>query len=103
MTALKPWAFIYKSPGSDSNRDHAEFCSDKHRTFIYGVNDLDEACQLAKCLVSEGCQFLELCGGFGEEGTLRIIEAIDCEVPVGFVGHFPEEAEKLRRMLEKYS
>lgn len=103
MTALKLWAFIYKSPGSDPQAHHAEFLSQKHRTLIFGVDNLDEACQLARRLVGEGCIFLELCGGFGEEGARRVIEAIDCDVPVGYVGHSPQEAEKLKRQLEKFA
>ena len=33
-----------------------------------------------------------LCGDFGEDGRRRVIEAVDGELPVGYVTYLPEEA-----------
>ena len=33
-----------------------------------------------------------LCGDFGEDGRRRVIDAVDGELPVGYVTYLPEEA-----------
>jgi hypothetical protein len=35
--------------------------------------------------VDEGIQAIELCGGFGNVGTAKIVEAVGGKVPVGVV------------------
>lgn len=45
---------------------------------------------IARSLVADGVQLIELCGGFGPLWTSRVIEAIDGRVPVGSVAYGPE-------------
>lgn len=60
---------------------------------IIGVANLDEACNIAKKLVAEGVDCIELCGAFGIDGTKRIIAATQNRIPVGYVSHLPEQDE----------
>ena len=38
------------------------------------------------------------CGDFGEDGRRRVIEAVDGELPVGYVTYLPEEAVKVDKL-----
>lgn len=55
-----------------------------------GVASPAEGPEVARGLVDEGVQLLELCGGFGPLWTGRIIDAIGARVPVGAVAYGPE-------------
>jgi len=54
-------------------------------TKICGVKDLDTACVVAKELVEEGYNLIELCGDFQKEGYLKIKEAVDGKAKIGYV------------------
>jgi hypothetical protein len=58
-----------------------------------GVPEVDDGVRLAKGLVDDGAELIELCGGFGPVGTARILEAIDHRIPVGAVGYGPESVD----------
>lgn len=49
------------------------------------VKDYEEAGRLSKELVAEGIKAIELCGGFGNVGTARVVEAVEGKIPVGVV------------------
>lgn len=67
------------------------------RTEIVGVSSLSEAKEVAKSLVGDGIQVIELCGGFDGEGAGEIIAYLDSEVPVGLVEFSGQESQKLAR------
>ncbi len=50
-------------------------------------------------LVADGVQLIELCGGFGPEGTARVLQATDHAVPIGSVGYGPESIASLQALL----
>ena len=52
---------------------------------VVGVLEKEEAIEVAKRMVRDGVQLIELCGGFGPVWAGQIIEAIDHAVPVGAV------------------
>ncbi|MEI0604156.1 DUF6506 family protein [Brachyspira alvinipulli] len=60
---------------------------------IIGVSDIEDAIKTAKKLQKEGIDCIELCGGFGEEGARKIIEATENKIAVGFVIHLKEQDE----------
>lgn len=68
---------------------------------VRGVANLEEALLASQALVGEGVQVIELCGGFNENMTRRIIDAIGGAVPVAAVAYFSEELAKLERVLEE--
>ena len=91
------WAFIFKSDGCSAKRDHTILNHCEDRLFIYGVDTVEEGIEVAKRLIAEeNCSLIELCGGFGEEGAKRIIEAIDGKICVGHIAYLPGEQEKFR-------
>ena len=49
-------------------------------------------------MLEEDCKLVELCGGFGTEGTREVIAAVEGKIPVGYIDYFPEERKKLSIM-----
>lgn len=49
------------------------------------VKNYEEAVLVAKELVEEGIQAIELCAGFGHIGTAMVVEGVEGKVPVGVV------------------
>lgn len=58
---------------------------------IIGVADLEDAKKIAKNLLHEGIDCIELCGAFEEEGARAIIEATENKIPIGYITHLPEQ------------
>ena len=84
------------------------FKSSKDRAYIHnevsqiiGVSDIEEACKVAKELQNEGVDCIELCGGFGEEGARKIIEATENKIAVGFVVHLEEQNDIYKKLFGK--
>lgn len=94
---MKPIAFIFVSGGALPKVHRGVFETDQHRLEVCGVSSIEEGCRVAKDLVEDGCCLIELCGGFGADGTRKVIAAIDGKVPVGYIDYFPEEQEKRKR------
>lgn len=46
---------------------------------------IEGACIVAKKLMEEGIDCMELCGAFGESGAKAIIEATGNTLPIGYV------------------
>ncbi|VVC77043.1 hypothetical protein AQUSIP_23700 [Aquicella siphonis] len=90
--ALRYWAFIYLSPGFNHEKDIDEMKSDQTRVKIIGIdmNHKEHVIEVAKKLVEEGVQCIELCGGFGPVWISQVMEAINHAVPVGGVFYGPE-------------
>ena len=65
---------------------------------IVGVPSVDVACEVARELAAEGVVAIDVCGGFGEKGTRRIIEATEGRVCVCPAHYLPEQ-EGLNRSL----
>lgn len=97
------WAFIYLGVGCNADVTHAEltYREGSRNVHVYGVGSLDEGCALAKRLVEEeGFSLLELCGGFGKDGYLKIAEAVDNKILVGYIDYLPDNAP-MRALLPK--
>lgn len=58
-----------------------------------GVTSPAEGPEVARGLLAEGVQLIELCGGFGPLWTSRVIDAIGARIPVGSVSYGPEAIE----------
>jgi len=82
--ALKA-AFIFVAPGADPSSHRAVVETPEVILSVVGVADYAQAEAAAKALVGEGVQAIELCGGFGTEGTARIKRAVGGNVVVGAV------------------
>lgn len=91
--ALRHWAFIYTAPGAPESGTFTRVETPACVTVLVGVPNADAGVRLARGLVDEGAQLIELCGGFGPIGTARVLEAIGGAVPVGAVGYGPESVD----------
>jgi hypothetical protein len=82
--ALKA-AFIFLAPGADPAVHQAQVVTPGVELTVVGVPDYARAEQVARALVDEGIAAIELCGGFGHEGTARIVQAVQGKAAVGVV------------------
>lgn len=78
-------AFIYIAPENDPKKHFAEIDSPVIKLSVVGVVDYNQAEQVAKELVAKGIEAIELCAGFGHEGTARIVKAVEGKALVGVV------------------
>lgn len=91
-----PWAFIFRSDGCDPEVDKLVLHHCGNRMLVYGTNTIEEGCEVAKRIVEEeGCELIELCGGYGPDGARKMIEAIDGKSPIGHVVYLESEIPKL--------
>ena len=93
--ALTHWGFIYTAPGADPKHSRTVADTGTCKTVLIGVEKADDGVAVARSLVEEGVQLIELCGGFGPVHAGRIIEAIDGVVPVGVIGYGPEAIDQV--------
>lgn len=75
----------------DHKRDHGSIHHGMVQ--IIGVASIEEACVVARRLVAEGVECIELCGAFGAESARKVIAATEHKLPVGYVVHLPEQDE----------
>ena len=96
--ALTDFAFIVFGPDYNPDDHSQTLQSDSLKTRVIGVNSLDIAEKVAKELVSDGVQLIELCGWFGPKGAARIIDAVGDRVPVGFVTSGPDSYDLMYKL-----
>jgi hypothetical protein len=82
--ALKA-AFIFVAPEADPEVHRSRVVTPMVELTTVGVQDYAQAEQVARALVEEGIGAIELCGGFGHEGTARIVKAVQGKAAVGVV------------------
>jgi len=83
---LNSWAFIYLGSGvEDPAVDRAVIECGGVRTTIVAVPEKSAAVQVARDLVANGVQAIELCGAFEPAWAMKVIEATGRGVPVGSV------------------
>lgn len=75
--------------------------TDKFQMKVVGVKHPKQALEVAKEMVAEGIQLIELCGGFSPVWSGRVIEAINYAVPVGVVSYGPEAIKPMYELFEK--
>lgn len=78
-------AFIYIASGNDPKVHKAVINSPVIHLTVVGVVDYGQAEKIAKELVKDGITAIELCAGFGNEGTARICKAVAGKAIVGVV------------------
>jgi hypothetical protein len=78
-------AFIFVAPEADPKKHHAIVETPMVALTVVGVPTYDAAVEIAKKLVDEGNVALELCGGFGIEGTAAVKAAVKGKAAVGVV------------------
>jgi len=78
-------AFMFLAPGAEPEKHRAVVKTSVVDLHVVGVKDHEEACRVAKKLVEEGIAAIELCGGFGNLGVAKVVEAVEGRIPVGVV------------------
>lgn len=99
--ALHYWAYIFVSPGFDAKQHVSEMKSNQCRCKIVGIDiqHKEQVLEVAKKLVDEGVQLIEVCGAFGPNWIAKISEAIQHKVPVGGVFYGPEARKPMLEIL----
>jgi hypothetical protein len=99
--ALKYWAYIFLSPGFDA-KQHVTTMESKtcrFKTIGIDITKKEQVVEVAKQLVAEGVQLIELCGGFGPQWITKVSEAVHGAVPVGGVFYGPEARKPMLDIL----
>jgi 2-keto-3-deoxy-6-phosphogluconate aldolase len=96
--ALRKFGFIVTGKALDPQRNRMQMRSEHFEMIAIGVTQPEEGVAVAKALVEEGVQLLELCGGFGPLWTAKIIEAIGGRIPVGSVAYGPESIDQMHAL-----
>jgi hypothetical protein len=78
-------AFIFVAPEADPEKHRAVLNTPIVELTCVGVKNYAEASKVAAGLVSEGIVAIELCGGFGIEGTALVKQAVAGKAVVGVV------------------
>ena len=88
------WAFIYTldEPASEPRIDTLGSLT------CIGVSGVSEAPALARQLVEDGVELIELCGGFGGAGLAAVVAAVGGRVPVGAVFFGVDASAGLNRL-----
>jgi hypothetical protein len=88
------WGFIYL----------LDDASEKARTdtvgtlLCVGIPDVADAPDVARQLLADGVELIELCGGFGGAGLASVVSAVNGRVPVGAVFYGCDAAGGLQRL-----
>lgn len=96
--ALTRFGFIVTGNGYDPAEHVTRLESPQMVTTIVGVSRPEQAPAVARAMVADGVQLIELCGGFGPVWTARVIDAIAGAVPVGAVGYGPESIDQMHAL-----
>ncbi len=96
--ALTDFAFIVFGPDYTADTHTETLQSEALKTRVVGVNSLEMAETMAKELVADGVQLIELCGWFGPKGAAYIIEAVGDQIPVGFVTSGPDSYDLMHEL-----
>lgn len=88
------WAFFYTlDAASEPTRiDHVG------SMVCVGVPNVSQAPAIARQLVDDGVELIELCGGFGGVGLASMTEAVNGRVPVGAVFYGADASAGLQRL-----
>ena len=97
------WAFIYLGEGNeDPAVDRAVITTGGLTTTIVAVPDGATAARLAKELVDDGAQSIELCGGLVPAVVADVVAAIGGKVPVGGVTYGVESIHALAALFPQF-
>jgi hypothetical protein len=82
------YGYLIKAPGYSLGEKNTQLESDAFKSSVVGVGSIEEACQAAKDLVANGVTLLELCSGFKKNDAIKIHDAVEGKVKIGFIEEF---------------
>jgi hypothetical protein len=88
------WAFIYTldAPATKTRRDEVG------SLICVGVKAIEDAPAVARKLLSEGVELIELCGAFGGAGLGSVESAVAGRVPVGAIFYGVQASDGLQQL-----
>ena len=99
MAKLTKYGYIILGEGYQAAQHRATINSPQFSSNIICAETIKDAIIIAKQMVQDGIEVIELCGEFGQSGAFQIVNAIDCKVPVGYVSFAGYEHDKLTDFL----
>lgn len=95
------FAYIFLGPSLDPRQHRSEIKTKEFSFTAIGIDfsHKEQVIDIAKQLIGEGVQMLELCGGFGPIWIAKISEGINHSIPVGSVAYGPEARKPLLDLL----
>lgn len=78
-------AFIFVAPETDKEIHKAVIETPALILNVIGVKNYEEAVSVAKEMADQGVKAIELCAGFGNEGTAMVAKAVKGKACVGAV------------------
>lgn len=99
------YAYIFLGPQLDPKKDRTEINTPGFSFTAVGIDfqHKEQVIEVAKEMVANGAQLIELCGGFGPLWVAKVSEAIQNKVPVGSVMYGPEARKPLIDLLSPVS
>ncbi len=98
--ALTKFGFIVTGAGLSPVEHRMTMRSGVFEMIAVGVSNASQGPAVARRLLDEGVQLLELCGGFGPVWTARVLEAIENRIPVGSVAYGPESIDAMHALFK---
>jgi len=95
------YAYIFLGPNLDPAKNRSVIKTDQLTFTAIGIDfqNKQQVIEIAKEVIANGAQMIELCGGFGPTWIAKISEAIDGKVPVGGVFYGPEARKPMLDLL----
>jgi len=78
-------AFTVVIPDADPSKHRSTLATEMLELTTVFVKNQDQAAEVAKQLVEQGCRAIELCGGFGHAATAKVAQAVRGKTAVGAV------------------
>ncbi|MGF1752105.1 DUF6506 family protein [Vibrio makurazakiensis] len=99
---IKQYGFIVKADNYNFNSDSTALNTSSFSTQVVGVSNDEDAILVAKRMIENGIQLIELCGGFGLKSARYIISSLDTDVPIGYVTFSDEDNGKLEQIMASH-
>jgi hypothetical protein len=95
------FAYVYLGPNLDPAKHRSVTTAGEFSFIAVGIDFYakERVIEVAKQLVAEGAQLIELCGGFGPLWIAKVTQAIQGKVPVGSVAYGPEARKPILDLL----
>jgi len=90
------WAFIYTLDDAAAEPERRDTLGS---LLCIGVRSVDDAPSIARQLLADGVELIELCGGFGGAGLGAVVSAVEGRIPVGAVFYGVDASRGLQRLL----
>lgn len=91
------FAYIFLGPNLNPDENRLTIKTDKLTFTAIGIdfNHKEQVLRIAKEMLANGAQMIELCGGFGPLWIAKVSEALNNRIPIGSVAYGPEARKAL--------